>query len=122
MLLQSVMSSVGQAAAEAGKALRPEPAPLADDVKLLTTADRPDGGQGRDKELTESADTISRDLSYAIGGFYIGFFKDEKTEKMVIRIIDRESGEVRKQIPPDQILALMYRLRELQGLVVDQKA
>jgi flagellar protein FlaG len=40
----------------------------------------------------------------------------------VIRVIDRKTGEVLRQIPPDEVLALKRRLGDLVGLVKDLKA
>ncbi len=119
MLSQIGSLSAGQTAADIDRQSHTALAPAAEGVAILDSAGRLDEGRQQDKVFAESADTIIDEIS---GGFDVGFFKDEKTGKMVIRIIDRKSGEVRKQIPPDQILALMYRLQELQGLVLDQIA
>ena len=38
------------------------------------------------------------------------FTRDSQTQKMVIQIVDRQSGDVLDQIPPEQILLIMANL------------
>jgi len=47
------------------------------------------------------------------GNFTIDFARDDQTGSLVISIVDRETGEVLRQIPPDQILSLRSHLQEL---------
>jgi flagellar protein FlaG len=35
------------------------------------------------------------------------FARDSQTQKMVIQIVDRQSGDVLNQIPPEQVLQIM---------------
>jgi len=54
------------------------------------------------------------------GNFTIDFARDDQTGSLVISIIDRETGEVLRQIPPDQILSLRSHLQELLRGVFDE--
>ena len=45
---------------------------------------------------------------------------DDKTESLVIKLIERESRKVIRQIPPDEILRLRRHLQELLGVVFDR--
>jgi flagellar protein FlaG len=56
------------------------------------------------------------------GNFNIDFATDDQTGSMVIKIIDRDTGETLRQIPPDQILSLRSHLQEFLGLVFDHMA
>ncbi|MEE9441126.1 MAG: flagellar protein FlaG [candidate division Zixibacteria bacterium] len=56
------------------------------------------------------------------GNFNIDFALDDETNSMVIKIIDRDSGETVRQIPPEQMLNLRSHLRELLGLIFDHMA
>ena len=47
---------------------------------------------------------------------------DENTDDLVITLIDRETDEVLRQVPPDQILKMRQRLEELMGLIFDSTA
>jgi flagellar protein FlaG len=45
---------------------------------------------------------------------------DDKTESLVIKLVERESRKVIRQIPPDEILRLRRHLQELLGVVFDR--
>jgi flagellar protein FlaG len=54
-------------------------------------------------------------------GQRLSFSVDEETGTTVINIIDNETDEVIRQIPPDEILHLKKRMGEIQGLLLDRK-
>ena len=45
----------------------------------------------------------------------------EKTKDIMVKVIDTETKEVIREIPPEKILDLVARLCELAGLFVDEK-
>lgn len=47
--------------------------------------------------------------------------KDEGSGRFVYQGIDKDSGEVVRQFPEDEILKFLARVREVEGLVVDGK-
>lgn len=47
---------------------------------------------------------------------------DEDTDDLVITLVDRDTDEVLRQLPPDQILKMRQRLQELMGLMFDGTA
>ena len=47
---------------------------------------------------------------------------DEETGKFVYKSVDRKSGEVVRQFPPEEFLRLIGSMQNLEGLVVDEKA
>ena len=56
-----------------------------------------------------------------LSGQRLSFSVDEETGTTVINIIDNETDEVVRQIPPDDILHLKKRMGEIQGLLLDRK-
>lgn len=48
--------------------------------------------------------------------------KDDDTGRFIYKSVDKESGEVVKQFPPETILELISQYRSLEGLVVDDDA
>ncbi|MFZ7101340.1 MAG: flagellar protein FlaG [Peptococcaceae bacterium] len=46
----------------------------------------------------------------------------EKTKEIMVKIIDQETKEVIKEIPPEKILDIVAGLMELAGLLVDERA
>jgi flagellar protein FlaG len=50
-------------------------------------------------------------------------FKDDPTSgRMVVSVIDAESGEVIRQIPPEQMLRMAANLEQLNGLLLGERA
>ncbi len=52
----------------------------------------------------------------------LSFFVDEETGKQGVRIVNAETREVIKQIPPEELLNLTARLQEQVGALLDQRA
>ena len=53
-------------------------------------------------------------------GTKVSFSYDERTPAPVIRVMDDESGEQIRQIPREEMLHLMSRLREISGLIFER--
>ena len=51
----------------------------------------------------------------------LNFIVDEETDSLVLRIIDRQTGELLRQIPPEEILHLRASLAELVGVLYDRE-
>lgn len=47
---------------------------------------------------------------------------DKETGRVVARIIDRESGEVVRQVPPEHVLQLAMYIDEWLGRLLDARA
>jgi flagellar protein FlaG len=52
----------------------------------------------------------------------LNFSIDEDSERIVVQVVESESGKLIRQIPPDEILALRKRLEELTGIIFDTQA
>ena len=52
---------------------------------------------------------------------YVNFSIDEATHATVIRIFKTETGEMIKQFPPEQILAMAAHIRQSIGWIIDSK-
>jgi len=46
----------------------------------------------------------------------------EDTNQLYVQLIDRETREVIKQIPPEELLELSSRIREMVGIILDKYA
>ncbi|MCS6927722.1 MAG: flagellar protein FlaG [Candidatus Binatia bacterium] len=57
-----------------------------------------------------------------VNGMQVGleFVQDQATGRSVIRVYDRESGELIRQIPPEEVLAFLRRLAEGKGALVSK--
>lgn len=64
------------------------------------------------------ADSNGIDLSDS----HLSFAVDLQTGSTVLNIVDDESGEIIRQIPPDDVAKLKKTMGAIQGLVLDKKA
>jgi len=52
----------------------------------------------------------------------IQFDINEQGSKVVVRVIDQDSGDVIRQIPSEEVLRIAERLDEVQGQLLNQQA
>ena len=70
--------------------------------------------------VQEAVDEINEALHYM--NERLEFSVHEATNRIMVRVLDRETEEVLREIPPEQILHLVAKLWELVGLLVDKRA
>ena len=51
----------------------------------------------------------------------LDFRVDEKTNRIVVKVIDTRTDKVIKEIPPEQLLHLAAKIQEMVGLLVDEE-
>ena len=66
------------------------------------------------EELLNQIKTITEDGLYSVR-----FERDSGTDELVVKITDRETDEVIRQIPSEELLELSRHLEELRGNLVD---
>ena len=71
------------------------------------------------KELDAAVDKANRLLFK--NNTHLKFQIHEKTKEVLVKIIDDESGEVVKEIPPEKMLDMVAKLWEIAGIIVDEK-
>ena len=49
------------------------------------------------------------------------FSVHEETNRIMVKVLDRETEEVLREIPPEKMLDLISKLQEIAGLLVDKK-
>lgn len=94
------------------------------ELKISVNVERKEEGEQQSdniklKALTEA---ISDSAGVNISMARLSFTKDEETGDIVIKIIDNETNEVIKQIPPEELEKLRKRLGDILGLILDKKA
>lgn len=88
--------------------------PSVQDEKLSADISQPIGAEDLGKELKKLNDQMefmNRSIQFSI---------DDESDNVVVKIIDKSSGEVISQIPPEEILKLRERMREMAGLLVEK--
>ena len=75
------------------------------------------GQQPSTESIKRAVENINKNLknSEAIFGIH------EKTNRVTIKIVDKETKEVIKELPPEKTLDMIAKAWELAGLLVDEK-
>jgi len=45
----------------------------------------------------------------------------EKTHEISVKVLDKDSGEVIREIPPEKVLDMVAKMWEMAGIIVDEK-
>ncbi len=102
---QIAKTDLADLSGNSGEALPPQgkelPSRVADSTEINEAVTR----------INEIVQSIQRDLSFNL---------DEDSGQTVIRVIDSESGELIRQIPSEEALAIAHRLRDLQNNTVSR--
>lgn len=56
------------------------------------------------------------------GLYSVRFEMDQEIDLLVVRVVDRESGDLIRQIPSEEVLGVSKSLRELRGLLVNTES
>lgn len=84
-------------------------------------------GETSDKSVSSSLraqveDVVRRANEYAQSkNLSVNYSIDEATEKVVVKVINKDTEEVVRQIPPDEFLELSARLSNFQSMIFDKE-
>lgn len=73
--------------------------------------------QEADIALKKAVEMLNKQLSYTEAQY--GFH--EETNRVVIKIIDKETDQVLREVPPEKTLKMIAKVWELAGILVDEK-
>jgi flagellar protein FlaG len=73
-------------------------------------------GLKQTRELLENVQSYLNDLNIRLG-----FDIHEQTGELVVKVINRDTGEVIRQIPPKAMLKLHEKVAELRGVLFNEK-
>jgi len=68
----------------------------------------------------EFLQALKRELDL-INNLELKFNTDDETGKTYIKIVDKESGEVIREIPPEEVRKLAEKIDEMVGLLFDKR-
>lgn len=116
----------------AAEAKRTESTDGAMDVQIAKGADesvtlsiQADRKQLTDDQKNVNLDKLKKVMEQAVAS--LPHYSDakfgihEKTNRIVIKLVDRETQEVIKEIPPEKTLDLLAKRMELAGVLVDER-
>jgi len=80
----------------------------------IVQAEQVTKNQVQPEELLKQIKGLTQDGLYSVR-----FENDERTSVMVVKIVDRQSDEVIRQVPAEEILNISEHLQSLRGNMVD---
>jgi flagellar protein FlaG len=86
--------------------------PDTDDLSARTTDRLGEALDAAVGEIQEFVNTATRDIEFSV---------DEDSGRTVVKVVDRETQDVIRQIPSQEVLDLAQALGKLQGLLIRQK-
>ncbi|AEI38762.1 flagellar protein FlaG [Paenibacillus mucilaginosus] len=80
----------------------------------------------RGEEITISDEQMVKALERAIKAVEgkntsLNFSIHEKTKQIMVKVIDKESGQIIREVPPEKNLDFLAKLWEMAGILVDEK-
>jgi len=83
-------------------------------------------GQTEQKQKQPTQDEIKNAISHANKRAHFGntsaqFSYHEKTKRISVKILDKDTNEVIKEIPPEETLDMIAKMYELAGIMIDEK-
>ena len=86
-----------------------------------------DGQQGQNQgQRQPTQDEIKSAISHANKHAHFGntsaqFSYHEKTKRISVKIFDKDTNEVIREIPPEETLDMIAKMYELAGIMIDEK-
>ena len=75
-----------------------------------------------EEEMSRLAKDIQDRLDSIGGNLQLGMGTDKATSSIVVRITEKKTGQVVRQIPSEKLLELEQKLKDLTGMLFDQRA
>lgn len=72
------------------------------------------------KELEQAIEGLNRAFEPVERG--LQFEVHDETNRVIVKVIDKTSEEVIREIPPEKIVNMLAHIRELIGVLIDEKA
>lgn len=84
------------------------------------TDENPQNQQGSGKQLKSAVDSANQKLkmNHRTG---CEFSYHEETKRISIKVVDQDTKEVIREIPPEESLDMLQKLWELAGVLVDER-
>lgn len=92
--------------------------------RVLPAGTEPARSQVQPREAESKVDQAVERLNKMADLFAVAlrFSVDKETDRIVVRMIDSQTGELIRQIPPQQLLDIAAKMQEVLGVLFDAKA
>lgn len=93
------------------------------DLKVAASQVKDDAQQGNQaaQNTEDLAQMIAEDMNQVARVFNtsLNFTVDKPTGKTIIKVVDKETEETIRQIPPEDMLNLMKKMKNMMGMLLD---
>lgn len=72
-----------------------------------------------DQQIIKAIERANKELQGRTTSFE--FSIHEKTKQIMVKVLDKDTGEVIREIPPEKTLDMVAKLWEMAGIMVDEK-
>lgn len=87
----------------------------------LNIDDGNDAAENKMQSSTEALKKAVEEMNKKATNSQVVFGVHDATNRMTIKIVDKDSKEVLREFPPEQTLDMIAKVWELAGLLVDEK-
>jgi len=98
----------------------PVVSPQSEPVKPPVATDA-SSGKKKDVKFLKEVLEVARNY-FHISDVSLDFSIHGETGRIKVSVTDKETGDLIREIPPEQVLNLMAKLDEMMGILFDQKA
>ncbi len=133
MSYQGMTSNAGVKLVQESKDAQVQEVQVAQDVAVSTTdfVVRPESENGQNskdnsaneqeqnEKIRKSVEELNRKMKHQHVKAQFGFHED--TNRVTIKIVDKDTNEVIREVPPEKTLDMIAKAWELAGLMVDEK-
>lgn len=95
-------------------------APAAQVAPAGESAAASSGAGATREEIVQAVEEVNEALTLRSVG--VRFEVDSETERLVVKVVDRESGELIRQMPSEEVLRIAKVLGRVPGLLVSESA
>lgn len=71
-------------------------------------------------EIQDAVEALNNSLEYVNRA--LKFTIHEDTQRVMVKVVNVETDEVIKEIPPEEVLDTVARIREMIGVLIDKRA
>jgi flagellar protein FlaG len=114
------ISSEMAASASVRHSAMPEAAKSAATLEMPVTAVKPNADVASRETVKQATEMINKAIQSLTRNLM--FTVDEESKENVVKVMDTETGELIRQIPSEETLAIAKALDKFQGLILQQKA
>ena len=104
-------------------ALRPQPAEVSRFQPNVSAERKPESVSQLERSVADVEDMVDElNEVFHYVNERLQFSVHEGTNRVMVKVVDRDTDEVIREVPPEKFLDLVAKLQELVGIFVDKKA